>query len=72
MLEPGEREKLRVVAPKQPGTYEFVCTFPGHWVIMWGKLIVTPDVDAYLLANPDSAPAPTPPASHDHHTPAKK
>ena len=38
--------------PKEPGEYEFVCTYPGHYLIMWGKLIVTKDVDAYLQANP--------------------
>jgi azurin len=73
MLEPGQRERLRVTAPKTPGTYEFVCTFPGHWVIMWGKLIVTTDVDAYLATHPaPTAPAAAMPASHDHHAPAKK
>jgi hypothetical protein len=25
-----------------------VCTFPGHWTVMWGKLIVTDDIDAWL------------------------
>ena len=39
-------------APAEPGDYEYVCTFPGHYVIMWGKLVVTKDVDAYLQANP--------------------
>jgi len=34
--------------------------------MMWGKLIVTKDVDAYLKANP-AAPAATPaPAGHNH------
>ncbi|MDB6171033.1 MAG: hypothetical protein JWL59_344 [Chthoniobacteraceae bacterium] len=40
MLEPGQKEKLALVAPTAPGEYEYVCTFPGHWPIMWGKLIV--------------------------------
>ncbi len=40
MLETGESETLRLVAPEEPGTYEFVCTFPGHWPVMWGKLLV--------------------------------
>jgi azurin len=41
-----------MTAPAEPGDYEYVCTFPGHYVIMWGKLVVTKDVDAYLQANP--------------------
>lgn len=48
MLEPGQKERLQVTAPKESGEYEFVCTFPGHWMIMWGKLVVSQDVDAYL------------------------
>ncbi len=73
MLEPGQQERLRITAPTTQGVYEFVCTFPGHWMIMWGKLIVTGDVDAYLTANPAVTPATAPsPAGHDHHAPAKK
>jgi len=52
LLEAGEREVLQVTAPSEEGTYEYVCTFPGHWTIMWGTLIVTKDVEAYLNANP--------------------
>jgi glucose/arabinose dehydrogenase/azurin len=52
LLEAGQREVLQMTAPEQPGDYEYVCTFPGHWPIMWGRLVVTKDVDAYLLAHP--------------------
>ncbi len=52
LLEPGQKETLKVKAPGREGEYEFVCTFPGHWMIMWGKLIVTKDVDGYLAKNP--------------------
>ena len=35
---------------------------------MWGKLIVTKDVDAYLQANPEPTPAATAAvAGHQHH-----
>ena len=44
-------------APKEEGEYEYVCTLPGHYVLMWGKLIVTKDVDAYLAAHPLSGTA---------------
>jgi hypothetical protein len=56
MLEPGQKETLKVTAPSREGEYEYVCTFPGHWMIMWGRLVVTKDVDAYLQAHPQ-APA---------------
>ena len=40
MLEPGQKETLSLTAPEKPGVYEFVCTFPGHWAVMQGKLVV--------------------------------
>ncbi|MEM0970528.1 MAG: plastocyanin/azurin family copper-binding protein, partial [Verrucomicrobiota bacterium] len=27
-------------APEEPGVYPYICTFPGHWKIMKGELIV--------------------------------
>ncbi len=40
LLEPGQTETIKMKAPGQPGEYEFVCTFPGHAVLMWGTLSV--------------------------------
>ncbi|MEO6740435.1 MAG: HEAT repeat domain-containing protein, partial [Chthoniobacteraceae bacterium] len=66
LIEPGQKDTIKWTAPNKEGEYDYVCTFPGHWAIMWGKIVVTKDVDAYLAANPDStlpAPgAPLPPA----------
>ncbi len=68
LIEPGQKETIKWTAPNREGEYEYVCTFPGHWMIMWGKIIVTKDVDAYLAAHPDAtlpAPgAPVPPHAH--------
>ncbi len=33
-------EVLRFVAPDKPGIYPYVCTFPGHWVVMNGLMVV--------------------------------
>jgi len=55
MIEPGQKETLKMNAPKDPGEYEYVCTFPGHWQIMWGKLSVVKDVDAYVPVKPGAA-----------------
>lgn len=41
LLEPGQKETLKLKAPGKPGEYEFVCTFPGHAVLMWGVLSVS-------------------------------
>ncbi len=56
MLEPGQTERLQFKAPNKEMEFDFVCTFPGHFMTMGGKLIVTKDVDAYLKASP-AAPA---------------
>ena len=56
LVEPGTKETLKLTAPKEEGNYEYVCTFPGHWMLMYGNLIVTKDVDAYLAAHPEAAP----------------
>jgi azurin len=53
LIEAGQRETLRVAAPEKEGTYQYVCTFPGHWTIMKGEMIVTKDVEAYLKAHPE-------------------
>jgi azurin/glucose/arabinose dehydrogenase len=53
MLEAGKSETLSLTAPETEGTYQFVCTFPGHWAIMKGDLIVTKDVKAWLAAHPE-------------------
>lgn len=67
LLEPNQKETLKITAPETEGEYEYVCTFPGHAQVMWGWLIVTKDVDAYLQANPVSKPAGGGASAHDHH-----
>ena len=62
MLDAGRRETLKLTAPATPGDYEYVCTFPGHWTLMWGTLVVTDDVDAYLAAHPQVTVSGAPPA----------
>jgi glucose/arabinose dehydrogenase/azurin len=66
LLEAGQRAKLSLTAPNEKGTYEYVCTYPNHWMVMWGQLIVTDDVDAYLAANPQ-APVAASGTGHEHH-----
>lgn len=53
LLQPRETQKVSFTAPKQPGVYPYVCTYPGHWRRMYGALYVVADLDEYL-ANPDS------------------
>lgn len=41
MLGPGETDTIEIVVPEEAGEYIYLCTFPGHFVTMRGKLIVT-------------------------------
>ncbi|GAB3936624.1 plastocyanin/azurin family copper-binding protein [Mucilaginibacter myungsuensis] len=40
LVGPGSNQTIYFVAPTKPGTYEYVCTVPGHYLVMKGKLIV--------------------------------
>nr|MCS5571353.1 plastocyanin/azurin family copper-binding protein [Pseudomonadales bacterium] len=59
LLQPGENQALSFQAPKAPGIYPYVCTYPGHWRRMYGALYVVAnlaeyqaDPTAYLAAHP--------------------
>lgn len=40
MIDNGGEETIEFTAPASPGKYEYVCTFPGHFMIMKGVLNV--------------------------------
>ncbi|MEX1048556.1 MAG: PVC-type heme-binding CxxCH protein [Akkermansiaceae bacterium] len=40
LVQPNEKAELTFTAPTQPGRYPYLCTFPGHWRIMRGVLVV--------------------------------
>jgi azurin len=41
LLGAGQQDAIVFKAPTEPGTYPYLCTFPGHWLSgMRGKLIV--------------------------------
>ena len=44
---------LRFMTPQEPGVYPFVCTFPGHWIMMRGDLVIassTAEAEAMLAS----------------------
>lgn len=47
LVKEGDIERLGFTAPKDPGEYIFVCTFPGHWVRMYGVMLVVESLDAW-------------------------
>lgn len=40
LLQPESSETIYFVAPTRPGTYQYVCTFPGHHALMQGNMVV--------------------------------
>lgn len=47
MVNAGQRELLTFTAPTEPGEYPYVCTFPRHWMRMYGVMVVVEDLDAW-------------------------
>jgi uncharacterized cupredoxin-like copper-binding protein len=41
LLQPNSSESIYFIAPDKPGTYTFVCTYPGHASVMRGIIKVT-------------------------------
>jgi azurin len=50
LLNFGESDRLSFTAPGTPGEYPFACTFPGHWVRMYGVMLVVENMDAWEVA----------------------
>ncbi|PQO47663.1 plastocyanin/azurin family copper-binding protein [Blastopirellula marina] len=40
IVPPGKNFTIYFIAPQQPGRYPYLCTFPGHWMVMNGELVV--------------------------------
>jgi azurin len=40
VLKPDETAELKFTAPKAKGIYPYVCTFPGHGLVMYGAMYV--------------------------------
>jgi putative heme-binding domain-containing protein len=48
MVAAREQAVLTFTAPARPGEYPYVCTFPRHWMRMYGVMVVVDDLDAWL------------------------
>ena len=40
IVPPQQSAVIHFQAPSEPGRYPYLCTFPGHWMVMNGELIV--------------------------------
>ena len=47
LVQQGQLDQLNFTAPAKPGEYAFLCTFPGHWVRMYGVMLVVPSLDQF-------------------------
>jgi hypothetical protein len=62
IVEPGGSQTIHFEAPRTPGRYPYLCSFPGHWMVMNGVLVVDDGPNPAGAAPPPAAP-PQPPAS---------
>ena len=54
-MNPNGRADLNFTAPTQPGRYPYLCTFPGHWRVTRGVLLVADNAAEFLAKNPEPA-----------------
>ena len=40
LAQPGETVEVTFTAPEEPGDYPYICTFPGHYMMMQGVMTV--------------------------------
>ncbi len=55
LVDHGQEEVIEFTAPTAEGAYPYICSFPGHHLIMRGTLFVTNDLEKFRADNP--APA---------------
>ncbi len=53
LLNADERETLRIQLPDEKGIYPYVCTFPGHALVMYGALYVDVRPDGDIADDPN-------------------
>jgi azurin len=54
LVQRGESDRIAFTAPSTPGEYNFLCSFPAHWMRMYGVMLVVSSLDAFEVK-------PTPP-----------
>ncbi|GMV91083.1 MAG: hypothetical protein AMXMBFR82_08610 [Candidatus Hydrogenedentota bacterium] len=58
LLAMGQEETLEFTAPEKIGEYDYVCTFPGHWMLMNGVMHVVDDPLQWMKDHPDEEQGP--------------
>jgi putative heme-binding domain-containing protein len=57
LLAPQESQRLSFTTPKTPGDYPYLCTFPGHWRVMYGTMKVVAKLDDVPAEELNAPPA---------------
>jgi putative membrane-bound dehydrogenase-like protein len=53
LVDHGQEQVIEFTAPEVEGAYPYICSFPGHHLLMRGMLYVTNDLQSLLAKNPD-------------------
>ena len=53
LIDTGKEEIINFTAPTTEGAYPFICSFPGHHLVMRGTLIVANNAAEFLAKNPE-------------------
>src|SRR5690606_26647507 len=56
VLKPGEQQTVQFKAPDQEGIFPYVCTYPGHGLVMYGAIYVTNSQLPPLETDPNVPP----------------
>jgi putative membrane-bound dehydrogenase-like protein len=52
LVDYGQEETISFTAPSVEGAYPYICSFPGHHMLMRGTLYVTDNLKEFLAKNP--------------------
>ncbi len=58
LLSMGEEDTLEFTAPTECGAYDYVCTFPGHWLLMNGIMQVVENPMQWMAEHKDEDAGP--------------
>lgn len=52
LVDHGQEEVIEFTTPTEEGAYPYICSFPGHHLLMRGTLYVTNNLEEFLAKNP--------------------
>jgi hypothetical protein len=56
VLDPGQTESIAFTAPEETDVYPYVCTYPGHGLVMFGAMYVTHETMPPMADDPHIPP----------------